>query len=159
MAMTAQLYSVSALAVELGRDRRTIAKALRHIQPDGLTPADERGWYLATALRALDASSGRRNAEGSVDDRLLETLEEAAERTQNLLDRLRAEADVARRREIVKGGAGAVVGELAHAFQHIAAAQSVDAQMVQAPFVNRMLGHVIAEVLDLCQLKLSDLQN
>jgi hypothetical protein len=35
MAMTARLWSISALAVELGIDRRTAASRLRHVPPDG----------------------------------------------------------------------------------------------------------------------------
>jgi hypothetical protein len=35
MAMTKRLWSINALAAELNRDRRTIAKALADIAPDG----------------------------------------------------------------------------------------------------------------------------
>ena len=53
MAMTRQLFSISALAVELGRDRRTIAAALSSVPPDG-KKGTHRVWYLQTALDALD---------------------------------------------------------------------------------------------------------
>lgn len=52
MAMTRALYSINALATELGRDRRTIAKALAAVPPDGKSgkwPA----WYMSTATTAL----------------------------------------------------------------------------------------------------------
>lgn len=52
MAMTATLYSISGLAVELGRDRRTVAAALSSVRPDG-RKAQHPAWYLQTALDAL----------------------------------------------------------------------------------------------------------
>ena len=52
MAMTPTLYTISALSTELGRDRRTIADALRHHRPDGKVGGYD-GWYLTTALGAL----------------------------------------------------------------------------------------------------------
>jgi hypothetical protein len=56
MGMTKQTYSINALAVELGMDRRTIAKAL-----DGLRPAEvkkigqriEKRWFLDEALKRI----------------------------------------------------------------------------------------------------------
>ncbi|MBZ9748300.1 hypothetical protein LB516_24010 [Mesorhizobium sp. CO1-1-7] len=54
--MTKQIYSISALAVELGRDRRTVASALDRVVPDGIVKGGpHRGWYLQTALKALKA--------------------------------------------------------------------------------------------------------
>jgi|GEM_PF-4770548 hypothetical protein len=55
MAMRRRLWSVSALSVELNKDRRTVAKILDGVMPDG----KERGhdaWHLETVLLALDAS-------------------------------------------------------------------------------------------------------
>jgi hypothetical protein len=52
MAMTPTLYTISALSTELGRDRRTIAEALRHDRPDGKLGTYD-AWYLTTALKAL----------------------------------------------------------------------------------------------------------
>ena len=52
MSMTARLWSISALAVELNMDRRTVATRLRNVLPDG----EIRGkpaWRLTTALDAL----------------------------------------------------------------------------------------------------------
>ena len=53
MAMTRQAWSISGLATELGKDRRTIGKALRHVLPDGKTAGGYPGWFMETALRAL----------------------------------------------------------------------------------------------------------
>jgi hypothetical protein len=54
MSMTPQLFSLSGLAVELRQDRRTVAKKLRGVAPDGELPGGHRGWFLATALREID---------------------------------------------------------------------------------------------------------
>src|SRR4051794_34579253 len=52
MGMVRSLYSVSALSVELGKDRRTAAKALSTVPPDGNVGAHP-AWFLITALAAL----------------------------------------------------------------------------------------------------------
>ncbi len=54
MAMTRRLWSLNALANELGRDRRTVARALDQVPADGLI-AKHKAWYLDTALAALQA--------------------------------------------------------------------------------------------------------
>lgn len=53
MSMVKKLWSLSALAVELDRDRRTVAKVLGSVPPDGKTNG-HRAWFLQTALSALD---------------------------------------------------------------------------------------------------------
>src|SRR5215207_3244153 len=52
MAMTARLWSISALSVELRMDRRTVGARLRGVPPDG-TIQGSPAWLLPTALRAL----------------------------------------------------------------------------------------------------------
>jgi hypothetical protein len=52
MAMTARLWSISALAVELNMDRRTVGARLRGVRPDGKLHGSP-AWLLPTALRAL----------------------------------------------------------------------------------------------------------
>jgi hypothetical protein len=52
MSMTPRLWSISALAVELCVDRRTVATKLRSVQPDGQLRGKP-AWRLATALDAL----------------------------------------------------------------------------------------------------------
>lgn len=52
MAMQKQLWSLNALAVELNRDRRTVARALDNVPADGLLLGN-RAWHLQTALKAL----------------------------------------------------------------------------------------------------------
>jgi hypothetical protein len=50
--MTARLWSLNALAVELGMDRRTVAARLRGVRPDGSLKGHP-AWFLTTALRAV----------------------------------------------------------------------------------------------------------
>jgi hypothetical protein len=65
--MTAKLFSISALATELDRDRRTIGKALARVSPDGKTASGDAAWHLTTALAALDRNEGRRGGHGGDD--------------------------------------------------------------------------------------------
>ena len=53
MAMTRQPWTINGLATELGRDRRTLARALRDVPADGTTRSGYQGWFIETALRAL----------------------------------------------------------------------------------------------------------
>jgi|ERR1700730_5672390 hypothetical protein len=53
MAMTRQLWSLNGLATELGKDRRTLGRVLRHVAADGTTRGGYQGWFMETALRAL----------------------------------------------------------------------------------------------------------
>jgi hypothetical protein len=52
MAMLPRLWSLNGLAVELRLDRRTVARKLAKIPPDGRLDKGH-GWYLATALPVL----------------------------------------------------------------------------------------------------------
>src|SRR3954469_17277311 len=71
MAMTRTLWSINGLSTELGRDRRTIAKALSSVHPDGQL-AGERAWFLSTALHALDRS--RAGAPPKAENPLIEMM-------------------------------------------------------------------------------------
>jgi hypothetical protein len=53
MAMTPGLWTISALAVELDMDRRTVAKRLRHARPAGAVRGHP-AWRFTDALRALE---------------------------------------------------------------------------------------------------------
>jgi hypothetical protein len=52
MAMTKRLWSISGLAVELNKDRRTVAKALADVPPDGFLQGKP-AWRLETALQVV----------------------------------------------------------------------------------------------------------
>ena len=55
MAMTAKLWTISGLAAELDRDRRTITRALRDVPHDGKSGRWD-AWHMTTILDALDAN-------------------------------------------------------------------------------------------------------
>jgi hypothetical protein len=76
MAMTPTLHTISGLAVELGRDRRTIAKIVQNVPPAG-----KRGGHDAWLLRDVVDEIERQNAarvvresEGALDDPMLGNL-------------------------------------------------------------------------------------
>src|SRR5215210_1682749 len=64
MAYTKTLFTLTGLATELDRDRRTIGRALAEVPPNGKTSGYD-GWYLSTALRALEAMERRQGRGGS----------------------------------------------------------------------------------------------
>jgi hypothetical protein len=57
--MTSRLWSINALATELGMDRRTVAKRLSGVRPSG-TLNGSPAWHLTVALEAIQ---GRRRPE------------------------------------------------------------------------------------------------
>lgn len=71
MAMQKQLWSLNALAVELNKDRRTVARTLDNVPADGLLFGN-RAWHLQTALKALGigdpAPSANRGNGGLVEN-------------------------------------------------------------------------------------------
>ena len=155
MAMTAKLHSLNAIAVELSRDRRTVGRALRHVRADGEIDG-RRAWYLATAIDALNRVEGTRaNAGNGHDESDLVALESAGRQVQRLIDDLAALPNVAARRKLMQSGAGAVLGELASAFDRVESRRDANARMVTKPFIDRVLGQSIAEVMHLCRWKIA----
>ena len=57
MAMTAQLWTISGLAAELDKDRRTITRALRDVPHDG-KEGRYRAWHMTTVLAAMAGGAG-----------------------------------------------------------------------------------------------------
>ncbi len=57
MAMTAKLWTISGLASELNKDRRTITRALRDVPHDGKEGRYE-AWHMTTVLAAMDDGGG-----------------------------------------------------------------------------------------------------
>lgn len=154
MAMTAKLFSISALSTELARDRRTIAKALSHTRPDGKTAGGDDAWFLVTALTALDRKEDRRGRHGGGDDGDIRELEFVERKLRAFFEKLRAEPDIEKRRAMIEAGEAAVLGEFERALEHARAHNSEATRQVEQPFINQMLGGMISELLSLCQLKL-----
>jgi hypothetical protein len=153
MSMTAKLYTISGIATELNVDRRTAARALSRVLPDGTAASGDPAWFLTTALRHLGGGNGRDR--DRYDDGAVNGLEAASEGVDRLLDRLRAEPDIGKRRALLKRE-GRAIGEFTVALDRVRGGHSDSTRMVEGPFVNEMIGAVIAEALALCDFRLSD---
>jgi uncharacterized protein YbjT (DUF2867 family) len=98
MPMRPKLYTIESLSVEMNKDRRAVAKALRGVPPDGkVGPRD--GWLLSTALKALAKRSGathRSNGNDNLDEAM-----RVAEEFQSGLERADKEPDLRKRRKIL----------------------------------------------------------
>jgi hypothetical protein len=94
MDASAKLFSVNAAADALGKDRRTLDRALVGVTPDGAAGGQPR-YRLATVVRALDARPGVKRPRGDVAEmeRLYGLLTAA-------LAQMEAEPDLERRRAI-----------------------------------------------------------
>ena len=57
MAMTAKLWTISGLAAELNKDRRTITRALRDVPHDG-KEGRYKAWHMTTVLAAMADGPG-----------------------------------------------------------------------------------------------------
>jgi hypothetical protein len=152
MGYTAKLFTLSGLSVELDRDRRTVGKALARVAPDGKTASGDDGWYLTTALGALERIGDRRR-NGYADDADLNALENAAAAVDGLLDRLRAEPDIDNRRTLLRTD-GRVIGALVQALDRVREGHGEPQRQVEGPFCDKMVGEVISEALALCELEL-----
>jgi hypothetical protein len=157
MSMTAKLFSISGLSIELGRDRRTIGKALARVAPDGQLADGTDAWYLRSALTALEQrSDGRRErGNGYTDDSALNALEDAAQAVEDFFCALRAEPDIGKRRKLLERD-GKVIGEFSRRLEDVQRGHSEAMRMIEAPFVDKMSAGVFFEALDLCNLTLKD---
>jgi hypothetical protein len=154
MSMTAKLYSISGLSVELGRDRRTVSKALARVPPDGETADGHDGWHLTTVLAAIARSEGRRSHNGDGDDADIRAVEYASRRVSELFERLRGETDIEKRRALIESGHGRVIGEFVNAIEHARASHSPGTRLVEQPYVDKMIGGAVSELLTLCDWQL-----
>jgi len=150
------LISENRAAQLLERDRQTIKRALRGVEPDGFEQGQPR-YRIGTVMRAVAAHTsltGRSRSSGasSIEGELV-ALEQADLDVKAFLERLAAEPDVRRRRAIVKS-AGKVIGALDEAFGASIAAQGPDAATVYTPLRNETVASAINELLRLCKWKL-----
>jgi hypothetical protein len=149
----ARLWSVNQLSIELAKNARTITKALAGVAPDGQLKGGHPGYTLVTAFEALrrytktsdqllERAAMRSNGSGE-----LSKLEPAAQRVERLLQDLRCEGDVGRRRALVERD-GTCVGQLDRLL--VASAQELDGREIYQPYVDRVMATAMGEILSLC---------
>jgi hypothetical protein len=145
MGMTPSLFSIEALAVETARDRRTIARALRNVTPDGKGKGRP-AWRLATALEALDRRSGGGGIGTKADHDALLELANTIERG---FERARGIADLEERRAFLKE-LGPRVGEMERGLAALNPSNDVIGTIVH----DHILGGTINEFLGLMEMTL-----
>jgi len=154
MSMTARLHSVNGLAIEIGRDRRTVAKALVGRVPDGQVNGRP-GWLIRTALDALEQHDRPRRVERSGDEvplgeEQLRKIETAAKLLESLLGRLSLEPDLELRRAIV-GRHGHVVGDLNMLMEQANSTAAAASRPLLEWVREAVIGEAIAEIITACE--------
>jgi hypothetical protein len=151
------LLTVNALSIEVGLDKRQVAK-----RPDGIPPdahLDGRpAWHITTFLRASGADRalcevGRRSGPDGETSRAVEELEAAAEAVSDGLERLRGEPDLAIRRDIART-IGGMIGRLDAAFSTSTAKMLEAERLVVQPLIDLAVGYAISQLLTLCEWRL-----
>jgi hypothetical protein len=157
MKLMPPLFPIERLARMLGRNRRTVARALEGTPPDGKSGRHP-GWHLETARTALDRherATGRGNGGGADDASLhasLRALEIAGQDVESALQALRAERDVKRRRKLLRElGFGNLLIRLELAFA--ATFQTQQDHQLFGPFANQQIKLAFFEALTLCEIR------
>jgi hypothetical protein len=153
-----KLYSLNALAIECGRNFRTLSKALATVKPDGKAPDGRPRWFLATAIQALadhERKTGRVASRTAVErfdpavEAQIGAIEASGREVDGLLAKLRGEKSVERRREVIERGAGRCIGAHERALQ-ATIGDGTDAFMRQLA-VDHMMNLILREVSTLCE--------
>jgi hypothetical protein len=165
MGMRAKLWSLSSLSVELGRNVRTVSRALETVPPDGRI-GKHSGWRLQTALAALTvyerqsdqltvrySNGSRRTGQPLYSETMLADIQDAAVRVEQLISTLKETPDIETRRKILKRE-GPVYGALDAAFER--QLEHDPDRTIHEPFVRQLLGRAFGELMDLCKLQVSN---
>jgi hypothetical protein len=97
------LFSVNRAADLLERDRATLVRALRHVQPDGYTERGQPRWLMPTIVDALAAPPRARRDTGKFRDRFnlrSPALDGMRRQYQERVAQIAAEPSLDRRREM-----------------------------------------------------------
>lgn len=92
MAMVAQMWTLSGLAVELDMDRRAVGRMLKGVPPDGDGPKGANAWLMRTVIDVMSGADG-----GS---ERLDPAQERARKDRELADKAAME-NAARRGELL----------------------------------------------------------
>lgn len=139
-----KLFSVNGGADALGKDRRTLDRALVGVPPDGFEGGHPR-YRLSTIVRALERRRGDAQACPHADE-----IEHLAAELRSSLDRLAAEVDIARRRELARK-VGPAVGALDRAMQRANAGRPEAERGMLDVVRDIAIGRATSALLDLCQ--------
>jgi hypothetical protein len=158
-----KLYSLNALALECGRNFRTLSKALSNVKPDGKDSSGKPRWYISTTVAALaehERRTGRVPARAAPErfdpavEAQIAAIEISGAEVDALLKRLRAEPSVERRRTMVENGAGRCVG--AHERALAATIGSGTDAFLRQLFVDQQMQAVMGQVADLCEWRVEE---
>jgi hypothetical protein len=158
MSKQQKLWSVNRLSAELQRNPRTLAKALADVPADG-TLAGRPAWRMSTAIETLRRYEGGSNRfdgrqSAAVPD-TLDAIDHAAASVQDLLDRMRSETDVDRRRAILRAD-GRCVGVLHRAFEADLAGCGPPEVEMYSPWVRDQFHQIMTETMELCEMRYGD---
>jgi len=158
MSMMPRLHSLNGLAVEVGRDKRTIAKALAGRTPDGKV-GENAAWFIRTAVDALQEHDRIRHARGRQgqvpsSETLLRKIEATAEALQALLDQLSCEADIERRRAIATRD-GHLVGDLDALMKQANSVAAVESRRLLEFVRESIIGGAMAAMLATCKWEIA----
>jgi hypothetical protein len=151
------VFSINGASDTLDRDRRSLRKALRDVEPDTFVHGRPR-WLMQTIVDALedyDRLAGRTRGNGSLSgghSRDAGEIESISRELESGLARLRAEPDLTARRTIAEA-VGPAIGRLDRALQ--GSIPHSDRPVLQAGVDNIVRGYM-SEFLSLCDLRIDD---
>ena len=151
--------TIYAASEALERDRRSVKIALRYVRGEQIDAQGRTRWRLSTiiaALRKYDQQIAERASNGgrplpvdpSNGSDLIE-VERAAHELDALMKRLRREPDISKRRTIVEGGAGKLVGALKDAMDVANRTLAPHERPLVEAYCDGIMGGVISEMLGL----------
>ena len=165
MRKTGHLWSISAIATELERNPRTIARALNGVPRDGTIKGGHDAWHLGTAVSALmqyerqsdqlserhhngTSSGGNRPSCSEAD---IVAGERANEAVAALLDALHRESDIEKRRALFQRD-GHCIGDLHRGIEILLDGDPLRA--LHEPVLRQAVRSAIGTALDLCSYEL-----
>ena len=154
MAMVAQMWTLSGLAVELGMDRRAVGRMLAGVPADGTGPKGANAWLMRTAV---DVLAGLKQDGPSLEEEKTRQAKEGA-------DRLAME-NAARRGELIDRAVAdaAVVGAFSRVRSRMLAIPSKTAPLVIqdmeiAEAEHLIRSHVIEALQELADTNVAELE-
>jgi hypothetical protein len=137
-----EAYSINALSEMLERDRRTITRALREVEPDGHDAQGTPRWKIATAVRALSDRGASDSPNAAISE-----IERAAADVEDLLEQLRAADGVEAVRKLLRTGLGKAIGALDRALEAGQQGRRPAEQQLLVLVHDQIIGSVVDEIL------------